>query len=394
MSLVDKLLSPEPPEEPTPTRAAADGRWGEGFEWDGDKGTITIAPQAEAPGTWDNIIRAWGLDPAEVEVIEPVNARAWDAQRKGGDIVKLYYFRANIRRRSEVMKWVRGAIDRVRTHQAAPPAWSSPADSAFVIGIADMQLGKADGDGTEGTVARTLANIDAAAERYKAMRYRHPLGHIHVGWLGDHLEGFVSQGGANAWRTELPLSDQIELAAELMLYAVRVFAPLAPRVTMVAVPGNHGETVRFAGKGLTRYDDSFDTLALKQVAKIIRENPDAYGHVECFTPHKDELTYTLDVAGTRIGHMHGHQITGKGKHFDWWKGQALGDQPIGGADIILAGHLHALLIEQSSGRTFIRVPALESRSQWWKHRTGEIAAPGIVTLVAANGAWSDLAVIR
>lgn len=393
MSLVEKLLSPEPPDEPPATRQAAEGRWAEGFEWDGDKGSITLAPRETPPGCWDDIIRGWGLDPAEVEVIEPINARVWDANVGDGQIKKLYYYRANLRRRSDAMRWVRAMIDRVQRHEPVDIP-ESTGDEAFIVGIADLQLGKNDGDGSEGTVDRVLRDIDLAAARFRRLAEVRPLGHIHVGWLGDHIEGFVSQGGANAWRTGLPLSDQIELAAEIMLHAVKTFAPLAGRVTMVAVPGNHGETVRMAGKGITRYDDSFDTLALKQVARIVRENPEAYGHVRFYTPKRDELTYTLDVCGTRIGHMHGHQITGKARHFDWWKGQALGDNAIGGADIIMAGHLHALLVEQSSRRTFMRVPAEESVSQWWKHRTGEIGDPGIVTYVTKDGRWSEFAVIR
>ena len=69
-----------------------------------------------------------------------------------------------------------------------------------------------------------------------------------------------------------------------MLRALTLFVPLAARVSMAAVPGNHGEAVRFAGKGVTRYDDSHDTEALIAVADAAALNPAAFGHGEFTSP--------------------------------------------------------------------------------------------------------------
>src|ERR1700754_3407793 len=100
-----------------------------------------------------------------------------------------------------------------------------------------------------------------------------------------------------------------------MLHAVELFAPLAGRVSMAAVPGNHGEAVRFAGRGVTRYDDSHDTEALIAVHDAAQLNPAAFGHVEFYVPQTDELTVVVDFAGTIVAHAHGHQWR-PGKHFD------------------------------------------------------------------------------
>jgi hypothetical protein len=211
--------------------------------------------------------------------------------------------------------------------------------------------------------------------------------------MGDHVEGFQSQGGANVWRTNLTMSEQIRLTRRVMLYAMEQFAPLSPRLTMAAVPGNHGEPQRFSGKGVTRYDDSHDTESLIAVSDAAQLNKDAFGHVEFYVPQTDEMTVVLDVAGTRIGHAHGHQWR-PGKQFDWWEGQAFGSSPLRDADVLLAGHLHHLHIEENGGRTYVGVPALESESTWWRHATGVGGNPGVFTMLTKDGSVLDMKVVR
>lgn len=389
MSIADRLLSATTPDEPTIRRAPAPPGWTPGYEWDGDKGTLTTTGLTERPKTWDEFIRDAGLDPEDVDVVGPVQVRGWDAPAAGGDTVRMHYYRLTLHRRG-AQRDITALIDYVRTHKAPETPPDGP--YAFILAAGDMQLAKMDGDGLEGTLERSIASIDAAVRRLRDLRTLHPVGHVHIAWLGDHIEGFLSQGGANVWRTQTTLSDQIELATELMLYAVKQFAPLAGKVTQVAVPGNHGETTRFAGKGVTRYDDSFDTLSMKNVARALRENPAAYGHVQTWTPKPDELTVTVDIAGTVVTHCHGHQWR-PGKHMEWWKGQAFGNHPAAAADLLLAGHMHHLVVDTSSKRSFIQVPALESQSVWWRHATGETGNPGMVTLLTRDGQWSDLGVV-
>jgi hypothetical protein len=101
----------------------------------------------------------------------------------------------------------------------------------------------------------------------------------------------------------------------------------------------------------------------------------------------------LDVCGTIVGLAHGHQWRA-GQHNTWWAKQSHGRQPIGDADLLLSGHLHHLRVEQTgSDKTFLQVPALESGSQWWKHRTGEWGHPGIVTALVGCGTWRSLVIL-
>ena len=258
-------------------------------------------------------------------------------------------------------------------------------DHGFLVLIGDMQFGKIDGDGPAGTVARTIRAINEAADRLERYRLLFDIGHVHIAWLGDHIEGFVSQGGANVWRTPLTLTEQIRLTRRVMLHALKVFSPLAERVTMAAVPGNHGEPVRFQGTGTTRYDDSHDTESLIAVKDTADTFPEAFGHVEFYVPDTDELIVMVDVAGTIIAHHHGHKWR-PGKQFDWWEGQAFNrDSAMHVADLLVAGHLHHEHFETNGSRDYWGINALESESTWFRHARGIGGAPGIHVGITKGG---------
>ncbi|GLZ81434.1 hypothetical protein Afil01_62410 [Actinorhabdospora filicis] len=255
----------------------------------------------------------------------------------------------------------------------------------FLVLLGDMQLGKVDGDGAGGTVARTIGCINEAADLLETYRQRFDIGHVHIGLLGDHIEGFTSQAGAQAWRTGLTLTEQLRLTRRLVLHAVTTFAPLAERVSVAAVPGNHGEPQRFGRAGITRYDDNHDTDTVMAVAEATAQNPAAYGHVEYHLPERDELTVVTAVAGTVIAHAHGHQWR-PNQHFAWWKGQAFNaDSPMHHADLLVAGHYHGFRIDSDGPRRFVQVPALEAESTWWRHKQGSTGDPGLIVAVTRNG---------
>jgi hypothetical protein len=267
-------------------------------------------------------------------------------------------------------------------------------DHGFLVLLGDMQFGKIDGDGVEGTLKRTVAALNEAANRLAWYRQRFDIGHVHIAWLGDHIEGFESQGGANVWRTPLTLNEQIRLTRRVMLHALTLFAPLAEKVTMAAVPGNHGDAVRFMGKGVTRYDDSHDTESLIAVHDAALLNPAAFGHVEFFVPETDELTVLVPVAGTLVAHAHGHHWR-PGKHFDWWKGQAFNKaSAMHQADLLVAGHLHHEHVDTDGWRSFIQPPAFESESTWWRHAKGTTGAPGLIVAITKDAITDIKEVVR
>lgn len=282
-------------------------------------------------------------------------------------------------------------VQSVKRRKAAP-AERPTGTAAYVIAMGDTQIGKMDGDGPEGTIDRILASVEGQKKRLKELRrLGRPVGDVYALWLGDCIEGFVSQGGGNAWRTQMTLTEQVRVVRRLMLHQIEELAPLADHVVLASIPGNHDEAVRF-GKGITRYDDSWAVEAAVQVGDALELNKAAFGHVSIVVPGRDELTLTLDIAGTRVGLAHGHQFR-PGKAQTWWAEQAHGLQPIGDATLLLTAHLHHLQVMQGGAKTHVQVPAFEGESTWWRHSHGQVAPSGAVTLVVGNGGWSDLAVV-
>jgi predicted phosphodiesterase len=367
--------------------------WEPGYEWNGNAGFVNTGPLPDQPRTWDQFIRDAGLDPDEVEVIEPVQVRGWDTSKREYDdegrpvtaIVRAHYYRLNVRRRQlkvdidDLVKAAKRSSRRAVSHIEK----QAPSGNAFLVALGDLQLGKMDGDGVEGTVARFLDKTAAAVDRYKRVAKGAP---IYLAHLGDCIEGFVSQGGANTWRTTLTTTEQVRLYRRLLIEQVKALSAVAPRLVVAGIPGNHDE----ANRPIHTYGDSWAIDSIAAVKDAL-DLAGTYEHVSMIAPARDELTLTLDVCGTVVGMAHGHQFR-SGNWENWWKGQQMGRQPIGDADLLLAGHLHHLRIVKES-RTFIQVPALESESTWFRHRAGGVSEPGIVTALVGGGSWRSLEVL-
>lgn len=392
---IQAALAATPTPPATPNRRPEHPKGFE-YEWDGDQGHILTGPLPDKPRTWDALLVDAGLDPDEVEVLEPVQVRGWDGLARMDDgttgVVRQHYYRLTVRRRAlrvDLDELVKAAKSGRRKNQApSGETAGQTAKSAFLIALGDLQLGKMDGDGVEGTVTRFLDATSEAVARYKRLRRTTPGMPIYLAHLGDCIEGHVSQGGANSWRTTLTTTEQVRLYRRLLIEQIKALAPLTPKLVVCGVPGNHDE----AHRPLHTYGDSW---AIDSVAAV-RDALDlagTYQHVTLHAPARDELTLTLDVCGTVVGMAHGHQWRA-GKAPEWWAKQSHGRQPIGDADLLLSAHLHHLRIEATgSDKTWVQVPALESGSQWWKHRTGEWGQPGIVTAVVGGGGWHALEVL-
>jgi hypothetical protein len=342
--------------------------------------TIVDSPGTVTAGTAFDFITEEGLDPNEWEIAN------WRKSRWGSPDNPLESVRFSFRPVGAMSADDTAAL--LVDHALAGlsdyvPVEVRPQGShGFLVLIGDMQFGKIDGDGPAGTLRRTIECLNRAADTLLMYQRIFDIGHIHIAWLGDHVEGFVSQGGANVWRTVLTLNEQIRLTHAVMLHALKLFAPLAEKVTMVAVPGNHGESTRFEGNGITRYDDSHDTEALISIFTTIRElDVPGFEHVQFYVPDTDELVVRTEVAGTRIVHAHGHKFgSKKDAHVDWWMGQEFKSESLPG-HLLVAGHLH----NRFETEDFIQVPAMESESTWIRHLRGYRGVPGLIVGITKDG---------
>ncbi|MEU0674442.1 hypothetical protein ABZ330_16380 [Streptomyces sp. NPDC006172] len=383
--LLDELLA-KPTGPSVPARATDPERdFTKQIEVTGDEAAVTVRGETfesnESAAT--AVLQGQGLDPAEWTVTGLRSSEWTMANGDTGVSTRFTFARRCVTFADRPpIDDLLAVIDRQHTE---PALTEIDGEYTFIVALGDMQFGKVDGDGIEGTLARTIASLDRAVELLVEYRQRFNIEHVHMAWLGDHVEGFVSQGGANTWRTQLTLTEQIRLTRRVMLHGILGFAPLVNRLTVAAVPGNHGEAVRINGKGVTRYDDSHDTESLIAVKDATDLSPERFANVEFFVPDTDELTVVVDCSGTVVAHAHGHQWR-PGKHFDWWRGQAFNkDSALHQADLLLAGHLHHEHVDTDGPRTFIQPPAMESESTWWRHAKGTTGAPGLIVAVTKDG---------
>ena len=373
-------------EEPKPSQRAHPQGWEPGVAWNGKEGTIvTGALPAENAPNWDTILRVWGLDPDKFQVVEPVLFNVWgdplgalNRQWKGKVIQRTVSEDADMER----------LIQEIKKHKFAKPVIREEG-LAMLVAISDLQLGKGEGGGTAGIVARFLAGISEVEARWKELvKTGRPLSRLVVVGLGDVVESCDGHYDMQAFQTDLDRREQITVARRLLVKAITSWARFAPEVIVAAIPGNHGENRR-GGKAFTTFGDNDDVAVFEQAAEVVRANPD-YDHVKFAFP-KNDLTMTLDVCGTIVGMAHGHQF--RGNPLTWWAKQALGLQRTGDSSLLLAGHLHHLVVQQSGARTFIQAPSLDGGSQWFTETQGASAPAGILTLTVGGGYWDDLRVL-
>lgn len=371
--------------------------WEPGVDWRGDHGAVTVGPLEQQPSGWEWALREWGLDPAEVEVVEPVQLRAWDAPLGSGETARLYYYRLSVRSRvAGDRPDVDALIRRINGHRKKPPA-ANGHSRALVVALSDWQVGKADGDGLEGTVDRVLDRIGMVQDRERELRRAgRPVGMLVAACLGDLVESCDSHYPMQTFGVQAHRREQARITRRLLVKALTEWAGVFPRVLVPVVGGNHGENRR-DGKAFTAFGDNDDVAIPEQAAEILSANEDAYGHVGFRLPERD-LTQTVDVAGTIVGLAHGHQAKRGGstppqKVWSWWSGQAMGQQPVGDADVLLTGHYHHLIVQQAGARTHIQAPALDGGSEWWTHQSGQDAPPGMLTLTVDADGWDDLKVL-
>ncbi len=253
----------------------------------------------------------------------------------------------------------------------------------------DLQLGKSDGDGTEGIVAALTGSIDAAVVDFKRLGGRKQFAIVHLAFLGDCGEGNQSQGGRNMWRTELTITEQYRIFRRLMLYAIDAFRTIVDAIEVDVVNGNHDEAQRFQA---TREDDGHATESAIALRDALELNPAAYSHVSIYVPNKDEATITRPVGDTIMTMTHGHKWR-RGKAFDWWAGQSLNWHAPGASSMLLHGHEHQFHVEAKRERTVICTPSFESESTWWRHKTGDVGKRGAVVFTTSGGEFADMRIL-
>ena len=355
-------------------------KWTPGVEWLGDDGTVTTDALQGDP-EWDHILEAWNLDPKDFQIVEPVLFNSWG----GEDGLTNRQFKAKVIRRTYSAVDLEPLIRNALKHKASGRVFTG--DEVMTVVLADWQIGKADGDGVEGTIRRIVECKDAVINRAKALRRMgYGVPRLNVVWTGDSIEGCTGFYSTQTYAVELNRREQVTVTRRLLTESLQAWSKHFDEIVVAAVAGNHGEH-RANGKTFTSLDDNDDIAVVEQVSEVLAANPDAFGHVR-FVIASDALTLTIPVGDFILGITHGHVARSgagvEGKLRSWWEKQAAGRQPIGDADILLSGHYHHLRVADWGGCVWLQSPALDGGSEWWRLSRGEVSQAGMLSFVTTR----------
>ena len=371
---------------------------------DTSKKEIVSKPQKKAGNPqdhrWDKYLEELGFNPDEFEIIEPFEIRSWDSNTENGKDT-FYYYKAKIISKYAVNDRdfdFKALLSEIK--KSKPKAQTIKGKSSMIVCLSDWQMGKRDGDGTKGIVARIEQMIPDVTARIKELRKSGvDLAHLYVVGLGDIVEGCEGFYPMQEHSVEYDLRRQKMIARRLLVKSLKEWAPLFKNVVVACVPGNHGEN-RKNGKAFTTFGDNFDVAIFDEAAEIFQENP-AYKHVKFVIPEND-LWLTLDVSGTIIGLAHGHQFRTGGRYSHqkavaWLSGQAFGMTEMGDADILISGHFHHLFVVNEGKRTLMQCPSVDGGSEWYENMTGKSSYAGTLTFSITPGKtqlqWDNLKVL-
>lgn len=396
MPELDDFLAHEAAQDAARTKPDYPTGWEPGVVWNGQAGTVTGYVGEQQPKDWTQLIESWGLDPAEVEVVEPVEMRWWDAAVGDGNVQRMYYAKAKLRRK-------RGALDieeLLAVVQDAPPvaaAARQPQDGeawSYFVGFADWQVGKR---GTPEAIQRISNAIDRAVLRLQELQaLGRPVEAIYLAGLGDLGEACQGHYPMQQWEVVLDDREQRRVVRRLVLHGIDRFLEFGIPIVAPAVGGNHGEK-RMDGKAYTSFGDNADVEAYEVVRDAVALNPARYGSVSFPLPDQS-LTLTLDISGTITTLAHGHQAKAGRSHpllkvADWWQRQAFGLRAPGDAQLLVTGHFHSLGVVQHGPRVHVQCPTEDSGSQWWDESYGLPTPPAMLTMLVGNGIHSDLQLV-
>jgi hypothetical protein len=358
------------------------------YNADGSIELTTLGAGLPSQDDWTEEVRALGVTVPDGWACRLVEVRhdpaAWVRRGQGEDAVT----EAVTRRRWAVEPArPRANVDELLTALGArrpkpKPRVETGVLPAFTYPIADWQLGKvAYGNGSASTVQRIYNSLERALDVHKTWR-RRGLGDIVLAGLGDMCEGVVSQKGAVALSSDLTMTEQVRIYRRLLLEHIKAFAPLTDRLIVPVAPGNHDQPHRLLGS-TPRGDDSWAVEGAIAVADALAL-AGGYDHVEIVVPTLDELTVTIETAGTVVGCAHGHQMK-KGKAHEWLADQAHARSRIGASDVLLTGHFHTYESEFAGGRAWFQSQTQDPGSPWFDARYGGAAGTGGFVLSLLNG---------
>jgi predicted phosphodiesterase len=370
--------------------AATEAQYTPRTEFDGTSGYVQTGPLKEPPKNYDELLRQFGYDPGEVEIVGNPRISRWEQRSRirgtgSYETTWLSAYRFHVSSKKLTLVTDLDAI--VKRARKTPPKGSGP--HWFVLQAGDLQIGKrASGGATEEIVDRYFDSLNSAVAEFKSAK-RLGVEGVQISMPGDCIEGNVSQGGRNLWLTQETITEQTRILRRLMMHTVEAFAPLIDRVLLTVVNGNHDEAQRAQN---SYPGDGWATEAATAVSDALTLNPSAFGHVTVQVPDKWRGSMTIPVGDTVVTVAHGHQWR-SGQAMKWWSEQALHHQPAGAAHILQHGHYHSWQVETTEQRTRIQSSTYDCGSDWYRDTHGATNRRGGLVYLLRAGSVSRMSVV-
>lgn len=258
---------------------------------------------------------------------------------------------------------------------------------ALVVSLADFQTGKA--QDLRGGTEELLARSEAALAKVMLKAQKQSYSEVILLDVGDSTEGFESS--PNADRTnDLSQTQQIRVWRRIFWRWIDGLARVTPKLTVVAVPSNHCR----ARRGKNPMGDPLDDWGIEvlaQVRDIAEANSGVYSHVDFIQPEEGREHVVIDVLGTALGALHGHQSNNPNGLPDMLKKNSR--RGIGTADVVVCGHFHHLrVVNFGIEQTLFVCPANDAGSGWFQY-SGEESRPGVLTFEITERGWDGLDIV-
>jgi hypothetical protein len=367
---------------PAPKIVAPEG-WSPSVVFDGDGGEATLpaVPDGESADI-DAFLREAGIDPAQIEIIEPSKISRWQVARPF-PLEPAWHTAVKVRWRSK-----KSSINLPLLYSLAkktkPPITKTVAPGkALIVLWSDLQVGKVDHRGGIETmlarVAETQSKLIKLVKQTKPER-------IIFSDVGDVLEGFTSKMDTQqSYSNDLSIMQQVDLATSLAWESLKQLVKYAP-VTYLSVGSNHCQ-FRINKQQVGSATDDWGIHIGRTLARLSKEvGLDITFH----EPAKHDESLALDVFGDGyhvLGMVHGHQANRPEGIPDWWRKQSFGKQSVTAATVLVSGHFHHLRVQElgstsrGTSRFWVQAATLDNGSNWWRLNSGEDSQPGLVCFV-------------
>lgn len=273
-------------------------------------------------------------------------------------------------------------------------------EGAFVVSVNDTQIGKAEGGGTDATLARVKRYVELAKQRIEELRaIGRKIGTLVIIGGGDILEGcFIYPN--HSFNIDRHRHDQITAAVALVLHVIDQLSPMFKRVQMLVTKGNHGEN-RVDGR-MTHAGDNDDTLIFK-MAKNATDRDPGLQHLEWTIAEGFDEFVTVQVAdtpwvlGTTHGDVYGktNQQANSKKVWEWYKNMRAGRYDIGSVDVLITHHFHHEEAADFGSFVWRQTTAQDGGSKHFEAFSGQYSEPGMLSFVMTpSSRYQDELILR